>query len=85
MSNTSDKLMRELISKPSRTVTELAKLLGMARPSVSVVLHGHAELSIEFALKLQEKFGMNASKLLISQLTDKLEETRAKIYGDNNA
>jgi len=75
--------MRDLIKKPGRTVTELAGMLGMSRPALSNVLNGNAELSMELALKLEEKFGMDASKLLINQLGEQLEETRANCFGSD--
>lgn len=86
MSKTSEKLMRELVTKPARSVTDLAAILDMSRPALSNVLHGNAELSIELALKLEDKFGpwgINARKLLIAQLSDKLEEARAFTEGQH--
>jgi antitoxin HigA-1 len=80
MSNVSEKLMRQLIVKPGRTVTELSVTLGMSRPALSNVLNGNAELSIDLAIKIEDIFGIDASKLLIQQLSDKLEEARAHVY-----
>lgn len=84
MSKTSEKLMRELVTKPHRSVTELAQMLVISRPALSNVLNGNADLSIGLALKLEEKFGMNANKLLINQLGDKVEEARAHVYGGDD-
>lgn len=84
MSNVSKKLKAELITKPKRTVTELADMLGMARPSVSNVINGNADLSLELAIKIELKFGLNGRKLLIEQMDEYLSATRAQLTGKGN-
>jgi len=62
--------LRSEIDKRNLSVTDAAKLLGMSRPAFSNVINGNASLSIALALALQSKFGMNAKKLLIAQLSE---------------
>ena len=40
-----------------RSVTEVAKHLGVTRAALSRVLHGHAGISADMALRLSEAFG----------------------------
>lgn len=82
MSKTSKKLMTELIVKPGKTVTELARELSMSRPALSNVLNGNADLSMELAIKLETTFGMDAKKLLLAQLDERLAEVRAQMDED---
>lgn len=79
MSKVSKKLKADLITKAGRSVTDLARELGMSRPALSNVLNGSADLSMELAIKLESSFGMSASKLLMSQLTERLEQIRAEM------
>ncbi len=39
-----------------RTVTDVAKHLGVARPTLSRLLHGRADISMDMALRLSEAF-----------------------------
>ena len=40
----------------NRTVTEVAQHLGVARPTLSRLLHGRAAISMDMALRLSEAF-----------------------------
>jgi addiction module HigA family antidote len=40
----------------NRTVTEVARHLGVARPTLSRLLHGRAAISMDMALRLSEAF-----------------------------
>ncbi len=39
------------------TVTEAARILGVARPTLSNIIHGKAGLSPEMAIRLEKAFG----------------------------
>lgn len=43
-----------------RSVTDMAKHLGVTRAALSRVLHGHAGISADMALRLSEAFGTEA-------------------------
>jgi plasmid maintenance system antidote protein VapI len=78
-----ERLKRDLITKPGRTVTDVAFQLGMSRPAFSNVLHGSADLSIQLAFKLEAVFGLNAKRLLTAQLTERVNEyRRSKATGE---
>lgn len=51
-----------------RSVTEVAKHLGVTRAALSRVLHGHAGISADMALRLSEAFGTEADLWLRLQL-----------------
>lgn len=51
-------LLAEFIG--DRTVTEIAKHLGVTRAALSRVLNGKASVSAEMALRFQDAFGLNA-------------------------
>lgn len=55
------------------TVTDAAKLLGVGRPGLSSVLHGHSALSPQLAFKIERVFGINARDLLHNQLNEEIE------------
>lgn len=84
MSKVSEKLKAQLITKPGRSVTDLAKLLGMARPSVSNVINGNADLSMELAIKLEIEFGMNGRQLLLMQLEEGMAKIREQMNEDSD-
>ena len=50
-----------------RTVTALAKHLGVTRAALSRVIHGKAAVSAEMALRLQDAFGIKADYWLAMQ------------------
>lgn len=56
--------IRRKIIPTGLTITDAAKKLGVSRPALSRVLNGHASLSRDMALRLQETFGANASEIL---------------------
>ena len=65
-----------IVDAQKLTVTEAAERLNITRPSLSNVLHGHAALSPELALRIERVFGVDARTLLIEQLDEVLEEAR---------
>jgi addiction module HigA family antidote len=52
----------------NRTVTEVAKHLGVARPTLSRVLHGRASISLDMALRLAAAFKTEPDLWLRMQL-----------------
>jgi antitoxin HigA-1 len=60
------------------TLSDLAPILGITRPSLSKVLNGRAELSIPLALRIEAAFSINARKMLIAQLDEQIEAARKK-------
>jgi addiction module HigA family antidote len=52
------KLIAEFMGE--RTVTDVAKHLGVTRAALSRVLNGRAAVSAEMALKLEQAFGLDA-------------------------
>lgn len=66
-------LMRGLLEREGKNVTEVAELVGMSRPSLSQVLNGAAGLSIPLALKLESAFGVDARTILVGQLYEDIQ------------
>ena len=56
--------IREQVLPHRMSVTEAAKRLGVARSTLSRLLNGHASLSSEMALRLEQAFGEDHQKLL---------------------
>ena len=54
--------------------SKAAKMLNVSRPSLSNLLNGKSELSLEMAFKIQAIFRYNALELLKMQLTDKYDD-----------
>jgi addiction module HigA family antidote len=68
--------IRAEIEKRGLSVTDAAPLLGLTRPSLSNVINGNASLSVHLALRLEDRFGMNARKLLMGQLDQDIKAAR---------
>lgn len=67
------------IEKRGLSVTDAAPMLGIVRPSLSIVLNGRGALSIALALRLETEFGMDARKLLVAQLDEDIAAARANL------
>lgn len=65
--------LRRIQARHNLSVTAMAETLDITRPSLSIVINGRGALSINLALKLQERFGLNARELLIAQLDEDIE------------
>jgi antitoxin HigA-1 len=65
-------LRAKLVTARGKTVTEVASELEMSRPCFSNVVNGNASLSVELALKIERKFGLQARKMLIQQLDEQI-------------
>jgi addiction module HigA family antidote len=62
----------------NRSVTEVAKRLGVTRPSLSRVLNGKAGVSADMALRLAEAFGTEPDMWLRLQMQRDLWEASRK-------
>ncbi len=60
------------------TVTEAALKFGMARPSLSKVLNGHAAISTKFALTLESRGFGTAELWLRMQMLYELDQARSQ-------
>ena len=69
-------LRRNVIEHYKLTVTEAADRLHVARPTMSNLLNGKADLSPEMALRFELAFGLGAETLLRMQTAHDLAEAR---------
>ncbi len=60
------------------TVTEAARILGVARPTLSNIIHGKAGLSPEMAIRLEKAFGSTADAWLRMQAAHDLAKARRR-------
>lgn len=65
-----------LIDANDLTVTQVAALLGVARPNFANVLLGHRAMNVELALKLEELFDVKADDLVRMQAEYDLAQAR---------
>jgi addiction module HigA family antidote len=67
-----------VVSEPLRgllathSMTRLAKLLKVSRPNLSNVVNGKRYLSVDMALRIEQKFGLDARRLLHDQLDEQI-------------
>lgn len=57
----------EIIDPAGLTVKAAAGALGVARPTLSHLLNGHADLSPEMALRIEKAFGVSMDTLMRMQ------------------
>ena len=60
------------------SVTEAARVLGVARPTISRVINGHASISPEMAIRLSKAFGSTPEFWLRLQLNYDLAQVSAR-------
>ena len=60
-------LREEVVHANNLAVGDAAALLGVARPTLSKLLNGRADLSAEMALRLEQVFGLKMSTMLAMQ------------------
>jgi antitoxin HigA-1 len=72
------RLQKVIIGQMGMTVTDAARQLQIARPSLSNVLNGNAELSVDLALRLEAVFMIDPKRLLVAQLEEQIAAARAK-------
>ncbi|GGC23073.1 hypothetical protein GCM10011371_08480 [Novosphingobium marinum] len=69
--------LREEIVKPyGLSVSEAARRLGVARPTMSKLFNGNASLSAEMALRFEKAFGISADTLMRMQATYDMAQAR---------
>lgn len=57
----------EILEELGLSVSECARILGVARPVLSALLNGEAALSAEMALRIEKAFGLDLDLLLRMQ------------------
>jgi addiction module HigA family antidote len=71
--------VREEIIKPlGLTVTDAAKVLGVSRPNLSLLLNEKIALSAEMALRLEKAFGVSMDLLMRMQSTYDIAQARQR-------
>jgi addiction module HigA family antidote len=68
----------EIIEPQGLSVTEAAKVLGVARPALSALLNGRAALSPVMALRIEKAFGPKMDTLLRMQTAYEVAKVRAR-------
>ena len=72
-------IIREEVLEPlSLTVTEAAKALGVARPTLSNLLNENAALTADMALRIEKVFGPKMDHLMRMQLAYDLAQARKR-------
>jgi addiction module HigA family antidote len=71
-------LANELIEPLGLTVAEAARVLGIGRQALSVVLNGRAAMSAQMALRFEKAFDVGAGLLLRMQAAYALAEARKR-------
>ncbi len=66
----------EIIEPLGLSVTKAAKVLGVTRPALSVLLNGRAGLSPDMALRVEKAFGVRMDTLLRMQTAFEIAEAR---------
>jgi len=78
-------LREDVIAALGLSVKEAAQRLGMSRAALSRVLHAHASVSPELALRLEKAGISTADMWLTLQLNYNLAQARRKSYPDVRA
>ena len=68
----------EFIEPLGLSVTEAAKVLGVARPTLSSLLNQRSALSPEMALRLEKAFGVKMDTLVRMQTACEIAEARRR-------
>ena len=72
-------IIREEVIKPlGLTVTDAAKVLAVARPTLSNLLNENASLTAEMALRIEKAFGPKMDHLMRMQLAYDLAQARKR-------
>src|SRR5215470_120571 len=72
-------IIREEVLKPlGLTVTDAAKVLRVARPTLSNLLNENASLTAEMALRIEKAFGPKMEHLMRMQLAYDLAQVRKR-------
>lgn len=68
----------EMLEPLALTVTAAARVLGVARPTLSSLLNGQADLSGDMALRLEKAFGVRMDTLMRMQVSYDIARTRLR-------
>ena len=68
----------EIIEPLGLTVTQAATILGVARPTLSSLLNGKADLSGDMALRIEKAFGPKIETLMRMQSSYDIARTRKR-------
>ena len=72
-------IIREEVLEPlDLTVTQAAKVLGVARPTLSNLLNENAALTTDMALRIEKAFGPKMDHLMRMQLAYDLAQARKR-------
>jgi addiction module HigA family antidote len=71
-----DWLKTEIVEPYGITVKALAEHLGVSRQGLSNLLHGHAALTGDMALRFEKAFGLSADTLMRMQLAYEIAQLR---------
>lgn len=70
------RLQKVIIRQMGMTVTDAARQLRIARPTLSNVLNGNADLSVDLALQMEAVFKIDPKRLLVAQLEEQIAAAR---------
>lgn len=73
-----DFIRTEVIEANGLSVTEGASILGVARPTLSSLLNGKADLSGDMALRIEKAFGVKMDTLMRMQNSYDIARTRKR-------
>ena len=68
----------EIIEPLGLSVTDAAKVLGVARPTLSALLNQRSALSPEMALRIEKAFGVKMDTLLRMQTAYEIAQARSR-------
>ncbi len=68
----------EVIKPLGLSVAATAKVLGVSRPALSNLLNGHADLSGDMALRIEQAFGAKMDTLMRMQSSLEIARTRER-------
>lgn len=73
-----DFIRTEIVEAAGLTVTAAAKALRVARPTLSSLLNGKADLSGDMALRIEKAFGMRMDTLMRMQSSYDIAQARKR-------
>jgi addiction module HigA family antidote len=71
-------LRTEIIEAHGLSVTEAARILHVARPTLSTLLNAKADLSGDMALRFEKAFGVDMETLMLMQNSFDIAQTRSR-------
>ena len=71
-------LRSEIVEAYGLSVTAAAKVLGISRPTLSLLLNAKADLSGEMALRFEKAFGVKMDTLMRMQNSYDIAQTRSR-------